>query len=63
MPFTGFVVDSLDMTTPPSNIDDVVSLQTLKLWLLFFNYKNKDVPPLQLSADPDYPEEWYGAGQ
>ena len=55
--FTGFVVVSLDMTTPPSNIDDVVSLQTPKLWLLFVKYKNMDVPPLQPSADPDYPEE------
>ena len=45
------------MTTPPSNIDDVVYLQTPKLWLLFVNYKNIDVPLLQLSADPDYPEE------
>ena len=45
------------MTTPPSNIDDVVSLQTPKLWLLFVNNKNMDVPPLQLLADPDYPEE------
>ena len=51
-------MDSLDMTTPPSNIDDVVSLQTPKLWLLFVNYKNMDIPPLQSLADPDYPEEW-----